>query len=195
MAQRRRSTAAVPAVPSGYGALVSGISGLLEHARHSAARAVNGILTATYWEVGRRVIEFEQAGQARADYGERLIERLARDLTAKHGRGFSERNVWNMKAFYLGWEILQTVSAESQARTITAPSICQTVSGKSEAQPVPASADVVVLAAAFPLPWSHYVRLLSVENANARRFYEAEAIRGGWSIRQLDRQIDSQFYE
>ncbi len=55
--------------------------------------------------------------------------------------------------------------------------------------------DILSLAAVFPLPWSHYVRLLSVENLNARAFYEAEALRGGWSVRQLDRQINSQFYE
>src|SRR5438132_4934314 len=75
----------------------------------------NGILTAAYWDIGRRIVEFEQGGQARADYGERLIQRLAQDLSAQHGRGFSERNVWNMKAFYLGWQILQTPSAEFQA--------------------------------------------------------------------------------
>lgn len=59
----------------------------------------------------------------------------------------------------------------------------------------PGRTDILVLAPVFPLPWSHYVRLLSVENPNARRFYEAEALRGGWSVRQLDRQVGTQFYE
>ncbi len=157
-----------------YGALVAGISDLLENARRSAARTVNGILTATYWEVGRRVVEFEQGGQARAEYGEALLKRLAQDLTVEHGRGFGMVNLSLMRRFYLSWPaapILQTPSEESATLTVPATS------------------------PAFPLPWSHYVRLLSVANPNARAFYEAEALRGGWSVRQLDRQISTQFYE
>src|ERR1035437_4498205 len=77
-----------------YGQLVSDISSLLEQARRGAARSVNAILTATYWEIGRRIVEHEQGGKARAEYGEELIPRLAQDLMAWFGRGFSERNVW-----------------------------------------------------------------------------------------------------
>jgi predicted nuclease of restriction endonuclease-like (RecB) superfamily len=170
----RKPRGRLPAPDSGYGALVAGISDLLELARRSSARAVNGILTATYWEVGRRLVEFEQGGQARAEYGEALLKRLAQDLTARHGRGFGAVNLSLMRRFYLAWPpatILQTPSE---------------ISG-----PVPAPAGPPP----FPLPWSHYVRLLSVANVNARAFYEAEALRGGWSVRQLDRQIGTQFYE
>lgn len=194
---RSRKSKGQPLVPDpGYGALVAGISDLLEHARRSAARAVNGILTATYWEVGRRVVEFEQGGQPRAEYGEALLKRLAQDLTARCGRGFSERNLEYMRRFYLGWEISQTPSAKLEARVIPA----EAAAGRAgETVPLPTlpepSFDVLSLAAAFPLPWSHYVRLLSVENRNARQFYEAEALRGGWSVRQLDRQVSTQFYE
>jgi predicted nuclease of restriction endonuclease-like (RecB) superfamily len=155
---------------------VSGISDLLEDARRSVARVVNGLLTATYWEIGRRVVEFEQGGRSRARYGQVLLKRLAQELTAKHGRGFGIVNLSQMRKFYLLWSsstILQTPSEKSGPEPATPPS----------------SAPI------FPLPWSHYVRLLSVENGNARAFYEAEALRGGWSVRQLNRQISTQFYE
>lgn len=166
---------------SAYAGLVGDIATLLEAARRTSARAVNAVMAATYWEVGRRIVEFEQQGKARAEYGEALLERISTDLTARFGRGFSVRNVWQMKAFYLAWRNPQMPSAESEDR-----GILQTVSAES----APAR-----IAARFPLPWSVYVRLLAVKSEHARRFYETEALRGGWSVRQLDRQIQSQFYE
>src|SRR5262245_55274560 len=93
-----------------------GIEKLLADARRSSARAVNAVLTAAYWEIGRRIVEHEQGGKERAGYGEALLVRLAADLTRSHGRGFSERNLRLMRAFYLGWEIRQTPSARFQAR-------------------------------------------------------------------------------
>jgi predicted nuclease of restriction endonuclease-like (RecB) superfamily len=164
-----------------YTPLLKDIVQLLEDARRYAARTVNATLTATYWEIGRRIVEYEQGGESRAEYGEELIERLAADLSARYGKGFSVRNVWQMKAFYLTWPIPQTTSAQLKGR-----GILQTVSAES---------DLSSIASRFPLPWSAYVRLLSVKNENARRFYETEALRGGWSVRQLERQINSQFYE
>lgn len=191
--------------PGDYGQLVSDISGLLEQARHTATRSVNSILTATYWGIGRRIVEYEQSGSARAEYGEALIERLARDLTARHGRGFSKQGLYKMRGFYLGWQILPTPSGKLEARAIF-----PTASGESgiEIRQTPSAESVQTLvsvtppvqpafelAGAFPLSWSQYVRLMSVENPQARAFYESEAIRGGWSVRQLDRQISTQFYE
>src|SRR5438876_4808641 len=76
-----------------YGGLIGGIAELLEAARRNAARAVNALMTATYWEIGRRIVEFEQRGKKRAEYGEELLQRLAQDLTARFGRGFSYPNV------------------------------------------------------------------------------------------------------
>ena len=135
---KRKSTALVPAPESDYTQLVSGITTLLDQARRTAVRSVNSILTATYWEVGRRIVEFEQGGRAKAEYGEALLKRLGGDLSARHGRGFSWRNLFSMRAFYLGWEILQTPSAKFEARVRlpsegegTSASICQTPSGKS----------------------------------------------------------------
>lgn len=163
---------------------------LLDAARQAAARSVNALMTATYWEIGRRIVEAEQKGKRRAGYGEQLIERLSADLTQRFGRGFSRQNLQQMRAFFMTWPIRQTLSGESsstsEVRTHPRAAISETVSGKL---------GLSELAQAFPLPWSAYVRLLSVEDVHARQFYETEALRGGWSVRQLDRQISSQFYE
>ena len=102
-------------------------------------------MTPAYWMIGRHIVEFEQEGQERAGYGEGVVERPSADLTARYGRGFTLRNVWRMKAFYLAWPILPTASAESS---------------------------VAGIAHRFPLPWSAFVRLLSVKNLLAREFYE-----------------------
>ena len=96
-----------------YDSILGDISNVIDAARQSTARSVNCIMTAAYWLIGRRIVEFEQKGKRRAEYGEALIEKLAGDLSAFYGKGFSIRNVWQMKAFYLAWPILQTVSAES----------------------------------------------------------------------------------
>lgn len=186
----------------GYSRLVSGISGLLDQARRATVRTLNSFLTATYWEIGRRIVEYEQGGKERAKYGEELLQRLGCDLTARFGRGFSDRNLLKMRAFYLGWEISPTPSAELEARAMLT---CQerdvhalALPAKSAAvtiSPTPSAELAAQLMTVFPLSWSHYVRLLSVEKPRARVFYEAEAIRGGWSVRQLDRQISTQFYE
>jgi len=161
-----------PLVPENYIDIHEGIVKLLGTARAASVRTVNALMTATYWEIGRRIVDSEQAGQQRAEYGEALIRRLASDLTPHFGRGFGWRNLMQMRAFFVAWpssKILQTPSAISIA--------------------------LPELATKFPLPWSAYVRLLSVKNPEARIFYEAEALRAGWSVRQLDRQISSLFYE
>ena len=164
-----------------YDPLLKGIAGLLSDARRKTARSVNAILTATYWEIGCRIVEFQQEGRERAAYGEALLSRLSADLSARFGRGFSPRNLRQMRLFYLAHppeKIRQTLSAKSGQHT-----------------DLDSSFALDELVDAFPLPWSAYVRLLAVSNEHARSFYETEALRGGWSVRQLDRQISSQFYE
>jgi predicted nuclease of restriction endonuclease-like (RecB) superfamily len=180
-------------MPAGYDTVLSDVSALLEAARRTTVRTTNAIMTATYWEIGRRIVEYEQGGKKRAAYGEELLQRLSADLTVRFGRGFSIRNLRTFRMFYVSLPIRQTVSAELR--------ICQTVSGKSK-QTLPTILQtpsekftLTDLAKRFPLPWSVYVRLLSVKNPEARSFYETEVLRGGWSVRQLDRQINSQFYE
>lgn len=156
-----------------YGAALNAVVELMEAARRAAARSVNVIMTATYWEIGRRIVELEQKGASRAEYGKQVIERLAKDLSDRFGRGFQKSNLSQMRAFYLSYpQMGQPFTSESLS-----PEIFQTLSGK------------------FPLPWSHYIKLLSVKSPEARAFYEAEALRGGWSVRQLSRQINTQYYE
>ena len=239
MAKRRKSGLTRLPPESNYDGLLSGVSELLERARVGIVRTSNSILTATYWEIGRRIVEFEQGGKARADYGTSLLKRLAIDLTEQHGRGYSERNLEQMRGFYLGWQISQTPSAKlasadipqtlsaelGSAEILPTPSaesvkqfrsakwqarvICQTPSGDSRILQTPSAESLLIpadqhvidpqlfarLTTAFPLSWSQYVRLLSVDDPHARAFYETEAIRGGWSVRQLDRQISTQFYQ
>jgi predicted nuclease of restriction endonuclease-like (RecB) superfamily len=155
---------------------------------------VNALMTSTYWEIGRRIVQAEQQGKRRANYGDVLVKRLAVDLTAQFGRGFGWRNLFQMRAFYLAWpDILQTASAVS-AIAAPADQKLQAASAISETA-LAAAPSLAAIASRFPLPWSAYVRLLAVGSDAARKFYEAEALRGGWSVRQLDRQINSQFYE
>ena len=210
---------AISLTPSAeYGGLIGGIAELLEIARRTAARTVNALMTATYWEIGRRIVEFEQGGEKRAEYGEGLLARLADDLTARFGRGFSRQNLQRFRLFYLSQpaeKICSTLSSKLTGDIGSTPSndlatIVQTLSAKSkvaEIRPTPSGISQAPsgksspfalsdLARAFPLPWSHYVLLISrTRSTEAFAFYQTEALRGGWSVRQLDRQIASQFYE
>jgi hypothetical protein len=179
-----------------YDSILGDISKLINEARRSAARSVNCIMTAAYWLIGRRVVEYEQGGKVRAEYGEALLERLSADLTRRYGRGFGVVNLSQMKKFYMLWPgeyIFQTVSEKSLSSVTSKQNkaIFQTPSEETQLPPNILQG----IANRFPLPWSAYVQLLSLKNENARRFYETEALRGGWSVRQLDRQINSQFYE
>ena len=116
MAKRRKTSEIITRPEPAYGSLLAGISDLLDQARRMSARTINSILTATYWEVGRRIVEHEQGGRAQAEYGRSLLVALAKDLTAKYGRGFSKSNLFQMRAFFLGWEIFQTPSGKFEAR-------------------------------------------------------------------------------
>jgi hypothetical protein len=172
-------------MPENYDNIRTGIVELLKAARSAAARNVNSIMTAAYWEIGRRIVQSEQQGEARAEYGQQLVEQLAKDLSKQFGRGFGNANLWKMRAFYLNWpneQILSTLSRESDKSS--------NISDLSST-----SSTTLTVATQFPLPWSAYVRLLSVKNPEARTFYQTEALRSGWSVRQLDRQIGTQFYE
>ena len=184
----------------GYDSVLSGLVDLLEGARRTSSRTIDAIMTATYWEIGRRIVEFEQGGEKRAEYGDVLLKRLAIDLTAKFGRGFGVDNLQRMRAFYSGWpantiyatvsrkydQIQQSRSAESikpqivlppspQFITIKGqvdPDVFSMMSGKSAtlsrkskiSQTASAKLSLSQVAVCFPLPWSHYVRLLSVKS-------------------------------
>jgi len=97
-----------------YNNLLDRIANILVEARVKAVREINKAQVLAYWEIGREIVEFEQKGRVRAEYGEELIVSLTKDMTERFGKGFSERNLRNMRAFYLNFEIWQTVSAKFQ---------------------------------------------------------------------------------
>ena len=150
-----------------YGDIHGGIVDLLEGVRRAVARSVNALMTASYWEIGRRIVEFEQGGAERAGYGDALIPRLALDLSGRFGPGFSRQNLQQMRAFYLAWPI--DVIRQTASGKLAPAAIAQTLPAISAAPSRP-SHDLAALSKRFPLPWSAYVRLLSVKNPAARRF-------------------------
>jgi predicted nuclease of restriction endonuclease-like (RecB) superfamily len=175
-----------PGILAGYEDLLADIALVIAESRRATARAVNALMTATYWLVGRRIVEQEQGGKARAGYGEAVLERLSADLTRRFGRGFSVDNLETMRLFFHTYP----EPAPEKSVTLSRKSL---IAGKSEA--LSRESELLVVAGRFRLSWSHYVLLARARSAPAREFYEAEALRGGWTVRQLRRQIDSQFYE
>ncbi len=183
-----------------YSSLITDLATLIEQGRKAAVRHVNTVLVATYWFIGRRIVEFEQKGKERAEYGEVLLERLANDLTSKFGKGFGRENLRLMRQFYLTYQdlqISQTVSGESlPEKSQTASGELSFVESEKNRQKIQTVSGISeTLIRKFPLSWSHYCLLLRLDEPFKREFYEVECIRGNWSVRQLDRQIQSMLYE
>ncbi|MFH0730574.1 MAG: DUF1016 N-terminal domain-containing protein [Pseudomonadota bacterium] len=163
-----------PSLPpeKGYELFLSDVSQLLDDARKNAARAVNTLLVATYWELGRRIIAFEQDGKERAGYGEQLLQQLSDDLTGRFGRGFSVDNLESMRLFYLSYS--ETFISETLSRK------CE---GQKKSETPSRIFTLDDLVTAFPLSWSHYVHLTRrCHSEEARNFYHTEALSGGWSV-------------
>ena len=137
--------------------LYAGIRNILANARQRAYSAVNFAMVESYWLIGQQIVEHEQHGEARADYGKGLLKELAAKLSVEFGKGFDESNLRYMRLFYRCFPIRDTLRHE--------------------------------------LTWSHYRRLISVENEQARIWYMNEAADSVWSTRQMDRQISTLYYE
>lgn len=167
-----------------YSNLLSRIAEILNQARTRVVREISKAQVLAYWEIGREIVEFEQKGKSRGEYGERLIERLSKDMSQKFGRGFSPTNLKMMRLFYQTFPIRQTLSDESHKGQKI-----QTSSGKSEIS-LKSSDQFEPM-----LSWSHYCELLKVDEPLARSFYEQEAIQNNWSVRELKRQINSMLFE
>jgi predicted nuclease of restriction endonuclease-like (RecB) superfamily len=175
--------------------LYDGIRGLVLSARQSAARGVDLLQVYTNYEIGRRIVEQEQQGADRAQYGRELLKELAARLTGEFGNGFSVSNLRYMRQFYLAYPeriapIRQTVSGEFPAfpiaQALSVP-IHQTLSGELQT-----SAEATYKP--FVLSWSHYVFLIGLK-PEERDFYEIEAAQQGWTLRELRRQFDAGLYE
>ncbi|WP_182871413.1 PDDEXK nuclease domain-containing protein [Rhodopirellula sp. JC639] len=169
-----------------------------------SARVINQNLVIRNWLFGWYIVEFEQNGTDRAEYGSETLERLSSELKSRLGRGFSARNLTSFRAFYQAFsDIPQTPSAELPGSE-TLVEISQTLSAKlpaegggaSDSAEKPLIAAVIdALADRFPLSWSHYVTLLSIDDRNERRFYEIEASQNNWGVRELKRQLGSSLYQ
>ncbi|MCK4357852.1 MAG: hypothetical protein KAW92_03790 [Candidatus Cloacimonetes bacterium] len=160
-------------VKTTYNELFYRIAEILVQARNNVVRQINRTQVLAYWEIGREIVEFEQKGKARAEYGENLLKKLSADMTAKFGRGFSAENLRLMRKFYITFGKSKTLSWKSDKEK------SQTLSAKFEPM----------------LSWSHYCELLKVEETLARSFYEQESVQNNWSVRELKRQINSMLFE
>ncbi len=150
----------------------------MEEGRSNVARTVNSIMVQIYWEIGRNIVEYEQKGNERAEYGSKLLNQLSKDLRNLFGKGFSQRNIYQMRLFFTKYPIFQTLSGKSNP-------ILQTLSAKFQISEIPS----------HQLSWSHYVELLKIEEELERSFYEKECEKEKWSIRELKRQIHSALFE
>lgn len=171
--------------------LVNDLRSIVSKARSKAFAAVNYSLVERNWRIGQRIVEEEQNGTSRAEYGKHVIEVASAALTKEFGKGFSETNIMNFKKFYLKFKELtipQTLSEEFKKQKH------QTLSDESSLLPQkwqtqPAQFELRLL------PWSHYERLIRVEDKKAREWYAKEAFEQGWSYRTLNRNINTLYYE
>ena len=165
-----------------------------EETQRSAARAIDHSLVARNWLFGRYIVEYEQHGADRAEYGSQLLAKIASRLQRIGIKGSSVTRLKLYRRFYQKQkEIGPTLSDQlaSLASVDGTPAIRPTASDES----IPLENTIVLLKDRFSLGWSHYVTLLTIDNPEQRRFYEIEAIDNDWSVRELKRQIDSSLYE
>ncbi|MDP2899283.1 MAG: PDDEXK nuclease domain-containing protein [bacterium] len=199
-----KRTALAKAKPDDLAPLIAQVRTLIQSARHAAASTVNTLQVLTNFEIGRGIVEHEQKGEKRAEYGTELLKELSARLTDEFGKGFSRSNLEYMRKFFLVWQdrvprISQqpigklTLEAKSQ-QAAGESRIHQTPSGELSSvgisqQPVGKSRSL------FPLSWTHYLNLLTIKDPGERSFYEIEATREGWSVPELKRQKASCLYE
>lgn len=157
-----------------YNHLLNNISETYTNGKVRAFNAVNIALVQTYWKIGQHIVEFEQDGKAKAEYGAGLLERLSKDLSLEFGRGFSLSNLQRFRQFFITYPIHATVSHELE---------------NAENEGSAKSATLSHL-----LSWSHYVELLKIESSIERNFYEKQSLIESWSIRELKRQKKSSLF-
>lgn len=146
---------------------------LLQSARSKVVQTVNQTMVLTYFEIGRMIVEEEQGGKERADYGKNLLQDLSAVLTKEFGKGFSTTNLKQMRQFFLAYSKGQTLPDFSQ-KPQTLPAESEITKGQSVSDN-------------FKLSWSHYLKLMRIDDENERKFYEIEAYKNNWSIRELQR--------
>lgn len=165
--------------------LLQNISALLENARNKVVVAVNHTIVLTYFEIGRMIVEDEQKGENRAEYGKNVLKDLSLNLTEKFGKGFSQRNLEQMRQFYLSYSVRSKTHIENNQISQTLSAEFQNIENK----PIIDFQDLK-----FNLSWSHYLKLMRINDINERKFYEIESFKNNWSLRELQRQYDSALY-
>lgn len=158
------------------------VAELLQNARQQVLRTVNSTMTITYFEIGRIIVEEEQNGKDRAEYGKQLLKGLSEKLTTEFGKGFSIRNLEFIRKFYLKYS-----NSEALTRMLgiqNAPSLEEDLKNEKTKS----------LISFFKLTWTHYIFLMRIDDEKERRFYEIESERHNWSVRELKRQYDSALY-
>ncbi|OXG06452.1 putative nuclease of restriction endonuclease-like (RecB) superfamily [Flavobacterium araucananum] len=158
------------------------VAELLQTARQQVLRTVNSTMTITYFEIGRIIVEEEQNGKDRAEYGKKLLTDLSKQLTKEFGKGFSVVNLENIRKFYLTYS-----KSESLTRILQ---IQKPQSLTEEFKRL----DYQTLASFFKLTFTHYVFLMRIDDEKERRFYKIESEKYNWSVRELKRQYDSALY-
>ncbi|MEJ7828004.1 MAG: PDDEXK nuclease domain-containing protein [Segetibacter sp.] len=156
------------------GSLFQSIKTLIEEASKQIVRNVNTTMVFTYFQIGKMIVDERQGGEQRAAYAKEIITSLSEQLTAEYGKGYSTSNLEYFRQFYLTYQA----------------SISQTVFGKSD---LPQALDD--FSKQFTLSWSHYIQLLKVKDEKERRFYEIEAYKNNWSLREMQRQINAALFE
>jgi predicted nuclease of restriction endonuclease-like (RecB) superfamily len=192
MATRRKEAppalvkAGEAAPPLDYGALVAAIGQAHQTAQRHAVQAVNVALTVRNWLIGYHIFEYEQHGSDRAEYGGRLLENLAQELR-RLGRGFGRRNLFSFREFYLRYPIVQSLIAQFACPLPYASSV--------PSQALDWQDDAYFVRLFRELPWTHFLELIRIDDPLKRAFYEVEALKNRWSVRELKRQLDSLLYE
>ena len=163
---------------------------LLQNARHQVLRTVNSTMVCTYFEIGRMIVEEEQSGKDRAEYGKKILKGLSEELKKEFGKGFSTDNLENMRKFYLAYSISESLTRILQ---ITNSPSLMTNSESVKLEEIQTT-KTQSLISFFKLTWTHYVFLMRIEDEKERRFYEIESEKYNWSVRELKRQYDSALY-
>ena len=181
--------------PSREEHLYTRVVGILEDAHSRISRTVNTAMVHSYWLIGREIVQVEQQGKKRAEYGEQLMRRLAERLTKRFGRGFSVPNLRNMRQFYLAYPTGSALPEGTGGDH--KPSKTQGNLGTAPIRSAVPSESVPHVWKPFPsaLGWTHYLCLTRIPDPVARAFYEIEAVRESWSSRELERQLASHLFE
>ena len=187
----KKAAAPAKGKPGGLAPLIAEVRNLIQSARRGVTSVVDTFQVMTNFEIGRRIVEHEQKGAKRAEYGAELVKELSARLTEEFGRGFSVVNLSNMRRFFLHWQERVRIFQSPTEKLALPPvkglsgagpsAIIQSVTEKSSAPP-------------FHLSWTHYVELLGIKDCDERGFYEIESANSGWNVRELKRQKASALY-